>query len=151
MTDMTNTAGEHRVAVSRVSNRWVTGGLAAVAVYEAVRGNERRIWNPLIIGAAALAAGTIRVVANDDGLQVGFGPWGWPGRRIGLDRIDDVRVEDLSPMRYGGWGYRIRGRDTRVIVRSGPAVVVNLKSGGSFGVTVPDAAAFAEVLRAARR
>lgn len=137
---------EHRVAVARVGNRWVAGALGAVALYEASHAPKRVNGKVLVALAAAVALSTVRVVAGRDGLTVGFGPWGWPRRRIGPERMENVRVEDLAPLRYGGWGYRIRGRDTRVVVRSGPAVVVDLKSGGSFGVTVPDAESFARVL-----
>jgi hypothetical protein len=107
------------------------------------------VWRVVsLLGAAAVAAGssTVRVVANDDGLEVGFGPWGIPARRISSDEITAVRVEPSEVLRFGGYGYRIKGRDTRVIVRSGPTLVVDLRHGGSFGVTVPDAAAFASVL-----
>ncbi len=139
-------AGERLVAVSRVSNRWVVGGLAALAAVRLIRGRD--LAEALMILVAAFGLGTVRVVANREGLAVGFGPWGWPARRIPRARIQHVRIEEVSPMQWGGWGYRIRGSASRVVVCGGPAVVVELTGGWSFGVTVPDAESFARVLSA---
>lgn len=141
---------EPRIAVSRVSNIGLAAVVGAAGLFDAFRRREGLMRVVSLAGAAfaASAASTVRVVADANGLHVGFGPWGWPTRHIRRDRIAGVRVEDANVWHFGGWGYRIRGKDSRVIVRSGPTLVVDLVGAGSFGVTIPDAEAFANVLSA---
>lgn len=139
---------EPRIAVSRVSNTGLAAVVGAAGLFDVFRRRHGLMRVVSLVGAAFItsAVSTVRVVANADGLHVGFGPWGWPARHVGRGRIASVRVEDANVLHFGGWGYRIRGRDSRVIVRSGPTLVVDLVGGGSFGVTIPDAEAFASVL-----
>lgn len=106
----------------------------------------RRLANLGLAAVASSVFGTIRVVAGRRGLEVGFGPWGWPARRIPLDNIRSARAERFNPIFYGGWGYRIRPDGTRIILRGRHAIAVELPSGRSFGVTVPDPDRAAAVL-----
>jgi hypothetical protein len=96
-----------------------------------------RFWSRPMLGLAViLSVFTIRVVADPEGLTVGFGPWGWPAKRIPVSRIRSARVEELRAFPLPGYGYRgLPGRG-RLIVRSGPGLILDLEDGGSFGVTL---------------
>lgn len=140
-------ADERYVAVARVSNPGLAAVILLPAVWQVLR-SRRSGRLASLAGVALLATGvsTVRVLADENGLEVGFGPWGWPRRWIERGRIESVRVGTGEMVRFGGYGYRIRGRDTRVIVRSAPMLIVDLVGGGTFGVTVPDAESFARIL-----
>lgn len=145
-TDETTPTARPQVAVTRVANPWTVLLIGAAMVFDFVRNGHFRPGAAAVATAAGVGLGTIRVVSGVRGLSVGFGIWGWPSRTISRDRIAAVTVENISPLRWGGWGYRMRAGGTRVIVRSGPAVVVELTNGRTFGVTVPDAENHAAVL-----
>lgn len=138
-----------RVFVTRVTSPELIALLGTAGVADAVlkRRRGRRLAQSLVgMSVLALYLATIRVVAGPRGLSVGFGPWGWPARNIGIERLRAVGVEEINPMKYGGWGYRVRPDATRIIVSRGPALVVELDNGQSFGVTMPDAGVAAKVL-----
>lgn len=100
----------------------------------------RRVFGLVLGSVLIIGSSTVRVVVNRRGLEVGFGPWGWPRRRIPFERIAEARVERLSPLYYGvGFGYRLIPGRSRVVLRPGPGIVVETKQGGSFGVTTRDA------------
>ncbi|HZU73547.1 MAG TPA: hypothetical protein VE990_12325 [Acidimicrobiales bacterium] len=111
----------------------------------------RRVWTSVVIGVVGLMASfSIRVVAGPDGLSVGFGPWGWPVRHIPIARIRSVRVQEGKALPLFGYGYRALPGHTRVVVRSGPVLVVEMTDGASFGVTIgPGAGQAAEAINAA--
>lgn len=140
-------ADERYVAIARVSNRGLAAAIVLPAMWQTFR-SRRSGRLASLVGVVLLAVGvsTVRVLADENGLEVGFGPWGWPRRRIAAGRIEGARVGPTEAVRYGGYGYRIRGRDTRVIVRSAPMLIVDLVGGGTFGVTVPDAESFVRIL-----
>ncbi len=133
---------------ARTTNRWLillTLGLAARA---ARRAGPGRLLAVLAL-AGGLGSATVRVDAGPAGLVVRFGPFGWPRRRIPLGRIRRARVARVHPLLWGGWGYRLQPQGTRVIVRGGEALVVDLVPHRSFGVTVDGAAAAAALLNRA--
>ena len=80
------------------------------------------------------------VTVDLDGLTVRFGPFGWPRKRIPLEKMVNADSIDLSPWKWGGWGYRwIPGRGTAAVLRRGAAIVVTKTNGKKFAVTVDDA------------
>ena len=85
---------------------------------------------------------------DDEGLHVLWGPLGWPRQRILLGAIAQVHAQDIRPMQWGGWGYRITSRGTASIVRSGSGIVVEKRDGNTFVVTTDDAEQGADVLNA---
>ncbi len=140
-------AEQRYVAVARVSNRGLAAAILFAAVWQTLR-SRRSGRLAGLVGVVLIATGvsTVRVLADENGLEVGFGPWGWPRRRFERSRIEGARVGPSETMKFGGYGYRIRGRDTRVIVRTAPMLIVDLVGGRTFGVTVPDAESFVRIL-----
>ena len=92
-----------------------------------------------VMGTAASLLTTVRVVASDDGLTLGFGPFGWPRRVVPMSRIRMARVEAHSALEYVGVAYRWTPTGPRIVLGVGQALVVELENGRTFGVTVPDA------------
>src|SRR5688500_10265226 len=89
------------------------------------RGLARRAAGLVLGGALIICSSTIRVVVNRTAFEVGFGPWGWPRRRIPLGDIVEAHVEKLSPLYWGfGFGYRVVPGRSRVVLWPGPGVVV---------------------------
>ena len=104
----------------------------------------------IVLAVALLLAWVSELTVRVDqaGLHVLWGPVGWPRQRIGLDAIARVHAQDIRPMQWGGWGYRITSGGTASIVRSGPGMVVEKRNGNTFVVTVDDADQGADVLNA---
>lgn len=109
----------------------------------------------LIIGATLAITGllvwgltSITVAVGPAGLRVRFGPLGWPGVRVPLGSITRVELEDVEPLSYGGWGYRILPGVRAVVIRRGEALRVTRSGRPDLIVTVDDAATAAAVLAA---
>lgn len=77
-----------------------------------------------------------------------FGPLGWPRKHVALTAIAAVSAEDIDPLRWGGWGYRIMPGRSAVVLRGGPALVIDLVDGRRFCVTIDDPEPGAGLLRA---
>jgi hypothetical protein len=123
------------------------GGAVLVAVRVTPEG--------LIIGATLAFTGllvwwstSITVAVGPAGLRVRFGPLGWPGVRVPLGSITGVVLEDVEPLSYGGWGYRILPGVRAVIIRRGEGLRVGRAERPALVVTVDDAATAAAVLAA---
>ena len=109
---------------------------------------------PFALVAIALTSfSTIAVTIDSDGLQIAFGPWGVPKKRIALADIETAQAIDVRPMRWGGWGYRWVPwkRASAVVLRGGPGVKVNRVGGRTFVVTVDGAPRAAAVLNDLKR
>lgn len=123
------------------------GGAVLVAVRVTPEG--------LIIGGTLALAGllvwwltSITVAVGPTGLRVRFGPFGWPGVRVPLEGITTVELEDVEPLSYGGWGYRILPGVRAVVIRRGEGLRVGRADRPALVVTVDDAATAAAVLAA---
>jgi hypothetical protein len=88
----------------------------------------------LVLGCASVQA---RV--SDKGVEVSFGPFGWPTRRWPVEAVESARVETRTPAQVGGWGYRLSGLGTTVMLRSGECLVLRTAKGKDFAVSVDDA------------
>jgi len=111
----------------------------------------------LLVGATLALAGialwwftSITVAVGPGGLKVRFGPLGWPRVRVPIDVVEQVEVEDVEPMAYGGWGYRVMPGVRAVVIRRGPGLRIRRAGGADLVVTVDDAATAAGVLAAHR-
>ena len=104
----------------------------------------------LVSGIAMVAFVKISVVVDETGLSIRFGPLGWPRRHVALAKIARVSVDYIEPLEWGGWGYRIVPGRSAVVLRRGPGLVVELRDGRKFAVTVDDPRSGAALLEAYR-
>ncbi|GAA0822938.1 hypothetical protein ACFQVD_33965 [Streptosporangium amethystogenes subsp. fukuiense] len=93
------------------------------------------------------------IVASFDGTTLsvrGRIPFGLL-RRIPLSRIETAERIEIDPQEWG-WGWRLRSiRRHAIVIRKGEGLLVALRGGGEFIVTVDDAAGGAEEIRRALR
>lgn len=140
--------GESVVWIDHVQMPWLRWGAALAAIVAAVM-----VWvaSTAVIPFAILAVvgvmtSELAVRIDSRGLHTLWGPFGWPRPRIPLERIVSVHAEDIDPMQWGGWGYRVSRRGVAAVIRRGPGLVVSRRGGPDYAVTVPHAAAGARVL-----
>jgi hypothetical protein len=91
----------------------------------------------------------VRVEVGPDGVVSRLGPLGGPVVAVPLDRIEGVRATHDSPVSWQTWGYRgsLRWRSRAALsLRSGDALVLDLRGGRRFLVTVDGADRAAAVL-----
>jgi len=81
---------------------------------------------------------SLTTIVDEHGLLVRFGPFGFPHKRIPLAEIASVRVDDIEPIEWGGWGYRVGPGRSAAVLRGGPGIVVELRDGRLFAVTIND-------------
>jgi hypothetical protein len=155
--------GRRLVWFSRTANPWLqllaaAIGLVAVGALVALVGGLAEpgsLWG-LFAGCAAgsLACAlfsSVQARVSERGLEVSFGPLGWPGRRWAPGDIDTARMEVRGPAQVGGWGYRLSGLGTTVMLRAGECLVVRPRGRRSdFAVSVDDAERGAALLNALR-
>jgi hypothetical protein len=125
--------------------------LAAVATAVGLMGPRSVLIPLVVVSVPLLALFSVRVTAGAHGLKVRSGAAPWPAVRIPLDRIARVRAMEVKPSEWGGWGYRGSLRLLRRaawVLRRGDGIVVDLRDGRRFAVTVDDAEAGASVLSA---
>lgn len=71
-------------------------------------------------------------------------------RRVALAGVGSVEViDDLQPMKWGGWGYRgglAAFKYAGIILRRGPAIQLHLDGGRRLVITVDDAAGAAAAI-----
>ncbi|WP_229074678.1 DUF1648 domain-containing protein [Actinoplanes sp. DH11] len=90
---------------------------------------------PLI---AALVSGQVRVTADRRGLRLVAGFAGITVKHIPLERIVRAEAADINPAAWGGWGYRVTPGRSALVLRGGPGLVLDLRDGRRFAVTMPD-------------
>jgi hypothetical protein len=155
--------GERLVWFSRTANPWllllaaVAGLVAVVALVALAVGlaDPAGLW-PVCAGAAVVAlAGamfsSVQAKVSEAGLEVSFGPLGWPVRRWPPAAIETARAERRLPSQVGGWGYRISGLGTTVMLRAGDCLVIRPRGRrADFAVSVDDAERGAALLNTLR-
>ncbi len=102
----------------------------------------------MLVGLLLWAFTSISVAAGPAGLRVRFGPLGSPVIRVPLADIDGVELEDVEPLAFGGWGYRVMPGVRAVVIRRGVGLRVRRIGRADLIVTVDDAATAAGVLQA---
>ncbi|WP_346766169.1 DUF1648 domain-containing protein [Streptomyces sp. A0592] len=149
-TPMEIPAGERFVWLSRTTNPWlhlvaaVTGVAALAAVLAAacglLTGMQWAVVTPFALASVlTLAFSSVQARVTEKGLEVAFGPLGWPARRWAPQDIESSRAESRTPAQVGGWGYRLSGLGTTVMLRAGECLVVHPRKGAEFAVSVDDA------------
>lgn len=127
--------------------RWLVAALAVAAVVAVWAAPVVAI--PLSIVAVVLALTSELAVRIDGrGVHTLWGPFGWPRPCIPLEQITAVEAEQIRPLQWGGWGYRVSPRGVAAVIRSGPGLVISRSGRPDYAVTIPHAEAGAEVLGA---
>ncbi|MFE3448123.1 hypothetical protein ACFXJ8_04230 [Nonomuraea sp. NPDC059194] len=151
--------GQRSVWVSRVSNAWLVAVTVGAALLTVACGVLTLMglmpgagWPLLGVAAFVLACGlltssaTVRI--TEDGVAVGFGPLGWPVRRIRLSKIERAWSEQRVPSQVGGWGIRGLPGAAAIMLRGGDCLILRYRSGGQLLISVDDAARGAALLNA---
>ncbi|MGW2644244.1 DUF1648 domain-containing protein [Streptomyces sp. NPDC001393] len=156
--------GERLVWFSRAANPWLqllaaSTGLAGVGTLVALAvglADSLALW--LVCASCSLTAllgaafSSVQAKVSESGLEVSFGPLGWPTRRWSPAAIESARAEHRQPSQVGGWGYRLSGLGTTVMLRAGDCLVVRPRGRRTdFAVSVDDAERGAALLNALRR
>lgn len=95
----------------------------------------------LVLVALGVAMSSIRVSADKRGVIVRWGPLGWPSTTVPLGDIARASAIDVRPLDCGGWGYRGSLRLlgwAAIVMRAGPGLRMDLRSGKVMTVTVDD-------------
>ncbi|GHI06317.1 DUF1648 domain-containing protein [Streptomyces cellostaticus] len=153
--------GQRLVWFSRATNLWfqllaAATGLVAVTTLVAVvaglagTGQLWALFAPFAFVSLALTAcSSVQARVSERGLEVSFGPLGRPVRRWAPADIESARAEHRTPAQVGGWGYRLSGLGTTVMLRAGECLVVRIRGRrGEFAVSVDDAERGAALLNA---
>ncbi|MET7458061.1 DUF1648 domain-containing protein [Streptomyces sp. NPDC005574] len=143
-------AGQRVVWLARTSNPWLQTlaaltGLLAVTAFASVLAGLTDL--PFLLAAApfalvavlVLGCSSVRALVSERGLEVAFGPLGWPARHWAPEEIESARVDSRTPAQVGGWGYRLSGLGTTVMLRRGECLVIHPTKGREFAVSVDDA------------
>ncbi|WP_241837953.1 hypothetical protein [Streptomyces sp. CB03234] len=103
----------------------------------------------LLVLFGTLAFVYVELTVDRHALDVRCGHMGVPRRRIPLDTVVGAEHAPLvTPRQWGGWGYRwLPDKGTAVVVRRGEGVVLTLRDGRSFTVTVDGAETAVHVIR----
>ncbi|MEW2138893.1 DUF1648 domain-containing protein [Streptomyces sp. NPDC005409] len=143
-------SGQRVVWLSRATNPWlhlvaaVTGVAALAAALAAacglLTGMQWAVVTPFALASVlTFAFSSVQARVTEKGLEVAFGPLGWPMRRWTPQDIESSRAESRYPAQVGGWGYRLSGLGTTVMLRAGECLVIHPRKGPEFAVSVDDA------------
>ncbi|WP_234371052.1 DUF1648 domain-containing protein [Streptomyces sp. XY431] len=141
--------GQRAVWLSRAVNPWLgllagfaglgTAG-AALAGFAGLGGAAWATAAPLaVVALAGLSCSSVQARVTERGLDVAFGPLGRPSRHWDPEEIVSARAETRTPAQVGGWGYRLSGLGTTVMLRRGECLVIRPRQGAEFAVSVDDA------------
>lgn len=110
-----------------------------MAIHEAMAG---------LVAVIAVLTGVIIVLLAFVRLRVSIDSWGLMVTstllRLNLKgvraaAISEAHAEQLSPRRWGGWGYRFTREGSAIISRKGDGLVLTLRNGKKFSVSVDNA------------
>ncbi|WP_260609672.1 DUF1648 domain-containing protein [Streptomyces sp. WAC06614] len=120
-------AGERFVWLSRTANPWLhwigvaTGLVTLAAALVGASGMVGVPWAVVapfaMVSVVVLSCASVQVRVTEKGLSVAFGPLGWPVRHWPVQDIESARAEARTPAQVGGWGYRLSGMGTTVMLR----------------------------------
>lgn len=99
----------------------------------------------LVLPAAFLVVGAIRVTVSPRGVTAGFAACAVSTAALPLERIESASARWTKPTEIGGWGYRWNPGLSAISLREGDAIWLTLTSGGRFVITIDDAGTAAEL------
>jgi uncharacterized membrane protein len=149
-TAMPLAAGARAFWSGSASNRWLLaiGGPVVVLalvlfwIVPPLRVRPMLLVLPVIVFVTLEFFSRIRVTIDGRGVAIHYGHLGLWTRRVPLASIAAAHALTLDAMAHGGWGYRgglrLIGKAS-IVVRSGPAIRLDLRNGQQLFVTVDDA------------
>lgn len=132
-------SGEEAVWSGTAHNFALVAVAPVVAALAAVFGSAGVWWAGLVVSLVVLVFTSVRVLVGPAGVRVRVGLLGWPRRTLDYDEIAEAHSDRIVPLAHGGWGWRLRPGRSAIVVRAGDGLLVRLRSGGTFVVTVDDA------------
>lgn len=96
----------------------------------------------LVTAFAAVATfSKLNVEVRADGLFIRYGYWIYPVQKIDWNTVASVRVIQVEPTQWGGWGYRWVPwkKATAAVMRRGPGLRFDFANGKVFVITIDDA------------
>jgi hypothetical protein len=145
--------GERAVWTHRIFMVWPLAVATTMAVVGAVLGFVAGGAQAALLALLALPVGAlswVQVTVDERGLRIGIGPWGWTVKKVPLVAIAEAAAESIAAVDWGGWGYRILPGRSALVLRSGPAIVLQLADGRRFAVTVDGPQVAVALLQAVR-
>jgi hypothetical protein len=120
-------------------------GLLTVCIVAAMVVLGILIWGWTGLGLFVIAVvgslfARVGVTVGSGGVVITLGWFGWPSWQIPLSEISGAAHEQVAPMAYGGYGYRVRPGVRAIILRSGYGLRLMRPDQPDFVVTVDDAA-----------
>ena len=106
-----------------------------------------------VTGLPILMFSSLVFTIDAEDIVIKFGPFGVPRVRVPTREIKGAELIDVSPMRYGGWGYRGGLRlfkKAAAIIRKGEGLKIDLEGGRVLVVTVDDASRALGIIHAVR-
>ncbi|MBJ3806676.1 hypothetical protein JGB26_06025 [Streptomyces flavofungini] len=147
------------VWAARTANAWLyalaaVAGAVALAALALTAAGATDLWALAIpfalVAVTTLGCSSVQALVTENGLKVTFGPFGWPARRWRAADIESAHAEHRKPSQVGGWGYRLSGLGTTVMLRAGECLVIRAR-GKNFAVSVDDAERGAALLNGLRK
>jgi hypothetical protein len=137
--------GDRAVWIGTARSLWglpLLIGLMGFGIYKMTTQNYPGGLIALIVALVGLPFMSVRVLVDSRGVQLSFGPLGWPKKVIPLGKIRQARGIDVMPMAYGGYGYRgsmkLRGR-VAIVLRGGEGLELGLEGNKRLIITVDGA------------
>ncbi|KRC51055.1 hypothetical protein ASE16_08970 [Leifsonia sp. Root227] len=108
----------------------------------------------LLVGCTLLLLARVRLSVDARGIRLVSTVFLVPLIRVRLDDVERVSAEQISPLRWGGWGYRISTRGIAYVTRRSEGLVITRRRGVDIAITIDgaeQASAAAELLVDQRR
>lgn len=93
----------------------------------------------MIVGfLASVWAFQISFTVTKTGAVIAWGPFGFPRRTIGWDKVVSVETIQVRPTEWGGWGYRVSlgGKSSAAVLRKGPGLKFTFSNHRVFVITL---------------
>ncbi|MEV0820199.1 hypothetical protein [Nonomuraea rubra] len=152
--------GQRAVWVSRVVNPWLAAATILALALTATMGVLTLVGGApggflagllpafVILVVVGLATVAVSVRVGDGRITIGFGPLGWPARRIPLSKVESAWSQTRQPGEVGGWGFRGLPGNATIMLRGGECLVLRYRSGGQLTISIDDAERGASLINA---
>jgi hypothetical protein len=130
---------------------WVTTVAAAAVIIAGVIQWNWITVGLVVVGVVVLVFAEVRLTIGPSKAVISLGWLGVPWRTIPINTITRADVEDVSPLSYGGWGYRGRPGVRAFVIRKGEGIRLTRTGKPDLVVTVDDAARGTALINSMRR